>query len=134
MSFGEFAAALDGTTASVIVPARKIAEAVNDLKDENRALSREVAAAMSANEIRGLKGVLKNAVAMITKEARALAGEIEAEAGEFKNTISAGHALKEDIKQAHAEFKAELGLDTNGAPGDVPATPPLGQSPASQAS
>lgn len=83
---------------------------------------------MGASPIRRLSSVLKDALADIQREAETLAGEIVAEVGEFKKTVQEGRSVQKEIREAHAEFKATLGLGTNGAEDDTPHTPPLDSS------
>lgn len=90
---------------------------------------------MGAPAIRNLSSVIRTMLSDIQKEAESLADELVSEATSFKQTIAEGRKVKHEIRDAHAEFKATLGLGTNGAEDDTPNTPPLdGQSPGSSAS
>lgn len=85
---------------------------------------------MGAPAIRRLSSVLKAAIETIVKEAESVATEVVAEVAAFKQTVGDARQFKDEIKGANTDLKATLGLGTNGAEDDTPATGPLdGQAP-----
>lgn len=80
---------------------------------------------MGAPALRNLSAVLRTAILDIVKEAETVAAEVTKEVVAIKQTVADARHFKQELRDAHAEVKATLGLGTNGAEDDTPHTGPL---------